>query len=182
MSTSLRTKNEPAEHHTNIQFLGEKKTIYRIHNVNFAYTSKIFTMFDDNIINTCNNTDTVINILKNIDKLNPHFRINIEISKTNHICTEYSIFMLACESGNLNLIWSLLPNNLNNLNTEYRETGCGYLTNSFEVIIGKLPIEQGRHIIAYAALNGISPTRPTNICDLYAYTNPFDNLIFNSNV
>jgi hypothetical protein len=178
----MSLRNEP-EHNLNpnttIQFLGKEKTIYRINNSNFRYASDVFSMFDDNKIDTCNDAGSVINTLRNIDILNPHFRMNIEVHTLKSACTEYSIFMLACESANLNLIWTLLPNNLNNLNKDYIETGCGFLTTPFEVIIGKLPFIQGHNIIAYAALNGICPTRPVNLSDLHAYKDPFLHVEFN---
>jgi hypothetical protein len=167
MDTTNIATSVPTINSYSILFRGEQRTIYRIDNAGFDEIASIFATFDDTKIS--NN----INALKNFSALNPRFTMTI----CNGVHTEeYSIFMLACESANKNLVWTLLPTNLDNLNTKYIETSCGFVTTPFEVIIGTQSFTTGCQIILYARKHGISPSRNYPDIDLDVYTRAFNKL------
>jgi|UniRef100_A0A6C0IQC8 hypothetical protein len=149
-----------------ININGSSKTLYynaeELPYMIYKKETRIFSMFDDSCV------EQLIENIYKYDSSHPQFKMNIRVNNTDTF-TEYSIFMLACETGNSTLIHKLLPNNIKKINREYIESGCGFGTTPFEVIIGKLSIYDGCNIILLAREHDMFPTRPINLFENTPY-------------
>lgn len=101
-----------------IIFCSKNVSLEKCHD--FEKALKIFKLFDDKCIS--DNIDEI----KDFESNNSDFLFEFY---NNNVCCIFDTFMMACESGNCELIIALLPNNLHKLNRRYcYGTFCEFTT------------------------------------------------------